>query len=124
MKILLLIFLLIATNVFAASKQPSLITVKIKIRGFELRVSKNCIKSKNCNAIKSFTELTEKKYEKIKETVYGGRTAGDQICRELYKAEILYYKDKSGNETHFCKFKDGSYLETDYYSLVINTFSE
>jgi hypothetical protein len=124
MKNLLLIFLLISFNVFAVNNKHSLSLVEIKIRGFEIKISKNCIKSRNCDALMSFTDLTESKYEKIKDSVYGGRTAGDQICRELYKAEILYHKDKSGNETHFCKFKDGSYLETDYYGLIVNTFSE
>ena len=123
MKILLLIFLLITSNVLAENKQISITTVKIRIRGFNIKVSKSCIESKDCEAIKSFKNLTQKKYEKIQDSVYGGRTAGDQICREMYNAEILYYKDKSGNETHFCKFKDGSYLETNYYALITNTFN-
>ena len=92
----------------------------VKINDTTISVSKNC--KKNCLAIENFKKLDRELFKSIEKTIFGGRTAGDQVCREGFKAEVKYYRDKDQNEYHYCFFKDSSYLDVDNYEMKIDSF--
>jgi hypothetical protein len=83
---------------------------QIKLKGDIVHVSKSCV---SCLAQKEYLKLKKSDVEKIRDVVFGGRTWGDQVCLKIFKARIVSSFDKDKNESHYCLFKDNSYISTD-----------
>ena len=111
--------LLLQMNPLQAQAQPTAVTQeKYQIRGewiefirdpkLHLTLSSSC-SAKKCQAFKALSQASLKGLD---EELKGGAQPGAVICRQRLHAELQVGKDANGNETGFCKFKDGSLVGT------------
>ncbi|MBI3558002.1 MAG: DUF333 domain-containing protein [Deltaproteobacteria bacterium] len=73
-----------------------------------LTLSAACRKQK-CLAYKA---LAKSSLAGLDEKLEGGAQPGAVICRQQFHGDLQVGQDEDGNETGFCKFKDGSLVGT------------
>ena len=117
--LILVLGLLLQTSAMCAETEDETPTEqKYQIRGKwvefirdpsqHLTLSSSC-RDKKCQAFKALSEASLKGLD---EKLVGGAQPGAVVCRQKLHAELQTGKDEDGNETGFCKFKDGSLVGT------------
>lgn len=77
--------------------------------GSKLTVSADCLKddgSFSCDATKGLKDLSWKKRKK------GDMNPGSALCQKQLKGTVVVGKDAAGDESSFCRFPDGSMVDS------------
>lgn len=75
----------------------------------KLTVSADCLKndgSLQCDAIKGLKDISWKKRKK------GDQNPGSALCQDQLKGTVVVGKDAAGDENSFCRFPDGSMVDS------------
>lgn len=120
----ILSFIIFTISSVAWSNAFTVKFMELKQEGLLIEVSSSCKKNMKCMALKSFKKLNKLNYAKVHKDIYGGKSAGDVICSNVFNAKFKYIRDKNQNEDTLCLFSDGSYISTAFYDLKISYFKE
>jgi hypothetical protein len=74
-----------------------------------LTLSQNC-SNLNCQAYKAFESTKFQDLKDLDGKLTGGADPGSVVCSQRLNADIVIGTDTQGNETGFCKMKDGSMI--------------
>lgn len=93
-------------------------TVQVEFNSIKIDVSENCA-SKSCDALKNLKSINLKMMKEMEDKLRGGKTLGEEVCRKVFKVDVITHRDKEMNEQNFCHFKDLSSISTDQVSKFI-----
>lgn len=93
-------------------------TIQIEFNSIKIDVSEECA-SKNCDALKNLKMINLKKMKEMEDKLRGGKTLGEEVCRKVFKVDVITHRDKEMSEQNFCHFKDLSSISTDQVSKYI-----
>lgn len=55
----------------------------------------------------------------MEDKLRGGKTLGEEVCRKIFKVDVIRHRDKEMNEQNYCHFKDLSSILTSQVSKFI-----